>query len=435
LNNEIYANIIHAMKNRGISSWLTARLSAQQRRLIVLTGARQTGKTTLVRHLFPNHAYISFDDPVVRPQLQSLSANDWIIRYPAAILDEVQKAPSLFDTVKAIYDQAPHTHLILLGSSQILLMENVRESLAGRASILELFPLTLPELVSVSWETPLTPSRLINFLTDPSHDTRMLEGIPAMSPAYALATLQWERFLAMGGMPALWQSDTPDISLSRDWLRDYVRTYLQRDIRDLVAMRDLEPFVLAQRALAAQTGGLLNASDLARASGISPSTALRFIRYLEISYQALSIPPWFRNRSKRLAKTPKLHILDPGITRAILGKWESLSGNEFESAVVTEIHKQIKTWNVDATLHHLRTTDGREVDLLIELEKGYIPIEIKQASTVSRHDARHLADLDTILDKPVIAALVLSNDPVPRPITPGVLALPAPWFLSGNANS
>lgn len=418
------------MKNRAVKEGFERRRDGGRGRLLVLTGARQVGKTTLVRRLCPDYTYISCDDPTLRPQLLALSVNDWILRYPKVILDEVQKAPALFDTVKAIYDQSPESRQVLLGSSQILLLEKVRESLAGRAAILELFPMTLPELLAEGWETPVLPSRWISYLADPQHDLKRFAGIPALSPEYSRATLAWERFLAVGGMPALWSTPTLEADECREWLRDYVRTYLQRDIRDLAALRELEPFVLAQRAVAAQSGGLLNLSDLARTAGIAPSTAQRFLRYLEISYQTLSLPPWFRNPAKRLAKTPKLHLLDPGIGRAILGKWGDLSGLEFESAVVAELYKQLRSWNQEATCHHLRTMDGREVDLLVELEDGYVAVEVKQSAKVSLRDARHFGGLADILDKPLLQAFVLSNDPVPRALAPGITALPVAWALA-----
>ena len=167
----------------------------------------------------------------------------------------------------------------------------------------------------------------------------------------------------------------------------FIRTYLQRDVRDLANLRELEPFVRAQKALANLSGELLNTSQLAKQSGISMQTAKRFVHYLELSYQVFQLPPWFRNQKKRLVKSPKVHFLDPGIQRILLGRSGTLTGNEFESAVVSEVIKQIKSEALEVSLYHLRTLDGREVDLLIELESGYIALEIK--SSVKSHSLTH----------------------------------------------
>jgi predicted AAA+ superfamily ATPase len=181
---------------------------------------------------------------------------------------------------------------------------------------------------------------------------------------------------------------------------------------------------------ALMTGNLLNYSELARDAGVSVNTAKRFVTYLEISYQALLLQPWSRNSLKRLVKSPKLHYLDPGVQKAIIQKNGFLSGNEFESAVIAEIYKQVKNIQFPCIFYHLRTVDGREVDLLIETEKGYYALEIKMTAHVSDSDARHLRGLDSFLDKPLLYSFVLSNDPVVRNISEKILAIPTAMFLS-----
>ena len=420
------------MKNRTLGNWLKKHLESQRGRLIVLTGARQTGKTTLIRHLCPDYTYISFDDPVAKTQLQSYSAQDWIARHKAVVFDEIQKSPDTIGTVKAIYDQDPDFRIVLLGSSQILLMEQVRETLAGRASLAELMPLTLPEIMTDGWNDPVKESRLIAFLKKPQADSvlALSQEVPAISPSYSKALKQWERILEVGSMPYIWQGEELPPDDARDWLRDYVATYLQRDVRDLVALRDLEPFVRAQQAAASLTGCLLNASEIARTAGVSPATAQRFLRYLEMSYQSIMLPPWFRNKNKRLAKSPKIHIADNGVLRAILRKQDSLDGAAFESAVVSEIYRQITASRLDMPIYHLRTTDGREVDLLIESEQGYIAVEIKVTTKVTSSDTRHLTALEDILDKPIVGKFVISNDPQPRMLANDALAIPVALLLS-----
>ncbi len=422
------------MKNRGIANYLKSRHESPWGRLIALTGARQSGKTTLARSLYPGYAYISFDDPAARAGLANLSAHDWIARYPHAILDEVQKMPQIMDTIKAVHDQSDSTRLIMLGSSQILLMDKIKESLAGRVRLIDLYPLTLPELGTEGWESPVLKSRFVRFLENTTGLQDAFAGVPALSELYARYRLLWERGLEIGFMPILWKEDGMPEEDARDWLVDYTKTYLQRDVRDLVMLRDLEPFVLAQQAVAARTGCIINTSKLARTAAVSPSTAQRFLRYLEISFQTVPLQPWFRNLSKRLVKSPKLHMMDIGVMRAITGKWQGISGSEFESSVVVEIFKQIQNAQLNTRLYHLRTAEGREIDLLIELEQGYVAVEIKSAQQVRLEDVRSLRGLEEILDKPLLASLILSNDQQPRALSPSIWALPVAWALSPADN-
>ncbi|MBI3923216.1 MAG: ATP-binding protein [Armatimonadetes bacterium] len=416
------------MKNRFFAEILQKKQKSRLARIVVLTGARQTGKTTLTRHVASGYAYVTLDDPVTRPEFTALSAAQWSQRYPKAVLDEVQKTPSLIETIKAAHDLYPTTRYILLGSSQILLLHKVRESLAGRVALLELFPLTLPELQTNSWDDALHESRLIRWLRGEGDVPRIFAGIPLSESEYARAEHALDHYLTYGGLPAITEEDL-DETERREWLRDYIRTFLQRDLRDLANLRELEPFVSCQKMISQLTGCLLNANSLAQAAGISQKTARRFISYLEISYQVLLLPPWSRNPRKRLMKTPKLHFLDPGVQRAILDRRGEMTGREFESAVVAEIYKQVKTAGLPTELSHLLTADGREVDLLLESEDGYVPIEIKHSLRVGASDARSLRGLDALLDKPVRHSFLLSRDPHVREIEPGITALPVAWAL------
>ncbi len=423
-----------SLHNRAIRIRLLERAGGKLGRLVVLTGARQTGKTTLVRAAFPEMTYVSLEDPAVRPTFSRMSAVELSDRYPAAIFDEVQKVPSLVETVKAVYDSSPEARYLLLGSSQILLLAKVKESLAGRVAIEELWPLTIPEMMTDSWESPVRSSRMIRWLSDPRPSRLSLfGGLPAASPGFASATRQLEHYLEFGGMPLVLDPELTPTERYR-WLRDFQRTYLERDVTDLAALRDLEPFVVAQRVIAGRTGRLVNFSDLARSASISPDTAHRFLRYLELSYQVLLLPPFFRNVEKRLSKSPKVHVLDPGILRVLSNRTGELTGEEFESAVVSEIWKQIKNAGLRIELFHLRTYDRREVDLLLELEDGFVPIQIKKAVRVAPADARSLRDLSELLDKPVLHSFVLSLDRDARELVPGVHALPVAWSL-GPADS
>lgn len=415
------------MKSRSLKSAILHKSQLSSGRIIVLTGARQTGKTTLAKLTFPDLKYIEVDDPVLLGQYTSLTASQWNEYYPHAILDEVHKVPVLIESIKAVYDQFPDTSYLLTGSSQFLLLQKVRESLAGRCAIFELFPLTIPEMMTDKWDQDIRLSFFQEFLQNGS----LPEVLPSfmMDSDYAAREKSFQYYIANGAYPALtWTKMNDDERFG--WLTDYVRTYLERDVRDLADFRSLEPFIKVQRMTALMTGNLLNYSELAKDAGITANTASRFVNYLEISYQTILLQPWSRNKLKRLVKSPKLHYLDPGVQKAIIQKRGSLARNEYESAVIAEIYKQVKNILFPGSFYHLRTVDGLELDLLIETEKGYYAIEVKMAGRVSDTDARHLKGLGPILDKPLLYSFLLSNDPAVRHISENILALPAAMFLS-----
>lgn len=414
------------MKNRKIAEIILQKSISKIGRIIVFTGARQTGKTTLSRKLFPEYEYISVEDPIMRSRYVQLTAQQWKALFPFAILDEVQKEPMLIESIKSVYDQWSEPKYVLLGSSQLLLLEKVKESLAGRCSIMEIFPLTLPELRTQRWEENTEESLLQKLIKGESS----MEYLPSFLFDKKMAEKQiaWEHYLKFGSYPAVSDPELTDEE-KYDWLKDYVKTYLERDIRDLASFRDLEPFVKLQRYLAINTGNLINVSGIATQLGLSAKTVSRYIRYFEISYQTISLPAWSRNENKRLVKTPKIHYLDNGIVQAILQKRGGITGNEFESLVIAEIYKQTKTIQKTANFFHLRTQDGKEVDLLIELPEGYIAFEIKMKEVVGKQDIRHLINLGELLDKPLLRSFVLSNDTQAKYFDDRVVALHAAHFL------
>jgi len=319
------------MRRRTAVEMIRSKHKKKFGRIIVLTGARQTGKTTLVRRAFPDHEYISIEDPAMRETYTTMTAALWKEKYPKAILDEIQKEPQLVESIKAVYDQWIEPKYILLGSSQLLLMEKVRESLAGRCIIMELFPLTIPELRTRSWNDKIEPSYFQKLLNEenPVADPSFL-----LNRNYAKTAVAYEHYLKYGGYPAISDYDLPENDRF-EWLTNYVRTYLERDIRDLASFRDLDPFIKLQKYVAQNTANLINASSVAKQIGISVKTVQRYINYLEISYQSISLPSWSGNINKRLVKSSKVHFLDHGILQAVLQRRGGLSGNEFESAIVS----------------------------------------------------------------------------------------------------
>ncbi len=316
---------------------------------------------------------------------------------------------------------------MLLGSGQLLLLDKIRESLAGRCLIAEVWPLILPELMTTSWGDSLKQSFLLTFLT-----TLKLPSIPPafnLLPNHANRQKVFEYYLRFGGYPALVNDKLSDEE--RDiWLHQYVITYLERDIRDLADFRSMEPFLKLQKLSALLTGQLLNYSSLGQDIGVTSKTAARFVQYLSISYQAILLQPWTRNKLKRLSKTPKLHYLDPGVLKAVLQKKGDLTGFEFESAIVAEIYKQCKTADLPVSFYHLRSHSGLETDLLLELEQGYVAFEIKMTQKVKATDARHLQMLKQILDKPLLQGFVVSLDNDIQSFGDNITALPAAMLLT-----
>lgn len=413
------------MKARYYNKTIKDKSQSKWGRILVITGARQTGKTTLIKNSLPDYTYISIEDPQMRAQYKGLTAQQWHAFYPKAALDEIQKDPQLMESIKSVYDQYEDTRYALLGSSQLLLMKQVKESLAGRCIITDLYPLTLPELETESWDAEVKDSPFQIILKNntlpcfyPSSD--MIPDIPAKQKA-------WFHYTMFGGYPAVSGDMTDDDRWL--WLNTYVKTYLERDVRDLVTMKELEPFVKMQQLIALQTGCVFNASSIGTHIGVSYKTVQRYLQYLEMSYQTITLQPWGRNVGKRLIKSPKIHYIDNGVLRAVLNKRGMMTGNEFESMVIAEMYKQAKQTELPLNFFHLRTADGKEIDLLIETEAGYYAFEIKQTEHVIKSDARHLASLADILDKPILHSFVLSNDPTTQQFAPNITAVNVIQFL------
>jgi len=413
------------MKNRTLLPFIQQKNQSKFGRILILTGARQTGKTTLVKRAFSNYEYISIEDPVSRKTYQQLTAQQWAKLYPKALLDEIQKEPALIESIKATYDQFDESRYILLGSSQLLLMEKVRESLAGRCTIVELYPLTLPELRTKSWDDTVSES-LFQLLLKKEDEEYL--------PSFILDNYRTEKleaynhYLKYGGFPAI-SGDDSNEDEKFHWLHNYVRTYLERDIRDLASFRDLGPFIKLQQYLAFNTGNLINATSIANLLEINIKTVQRYLKYFEISYQAIVLPSWSNNSNKRLVKSPKVHYIDQGVIQAVLHKRGGMTGNEYESAIIAEIFKQTKNKQSLAQFSFLRTHDGKEVDLLLEFPDHYYAFEIKMANRVSKTDARHLLGLEKILNKPVKKAFLLSNDEETKYFDEKTIAVHAAMFL------
>ena len=411
-------------REREIGKLMAQKADRPLNRIMVLTGARQVGKTTIIKDYFPDYTYLSVENPALVQRLKEMGAAQWAFAYPKAALDEVQKEPVLIEFIKSVYDEFKETKYLLTGSSQLLLMDKVRETLAGRCRIYDIYPLTLPELPTP--EVPMHHSVWQKILTKEEYQ---IYPDAMLDPTYPDKYGAYNYYVNFGGYPALVNEDLLDEE-RWDWLRDYVRTYLERDVRDLVSIRDLDPFVKLQQAIALQTGQTVTESTLASMIGVSPKTAKRYLNYLYISYQTITLVPWTRNANKRLTRAPKIHFMDHGVLQAVLQRRGGMSGNEFESAMVSEIYKQARNLALDVRFYHLRTQDGREVDLLAETPDGYYAFEIKYARKVQPTDGKHLRKLEEIVnDKPILGKYIISNDTQTKHFDYDITAVNAAIFL------
>lgn len=389
--------------NRALS-WRLPK--AEAKRLVVLTGARQTGKTTLARSEYPRLRYINLDAPENREAVRLIRTANWGQAVGPSILDEAQKEPVVFDKIKWAFDEKQINFSILLGSSQILMMKRIRESLAGRAFILELFPLMASELLPATGGKKNLSSIADLVITGGEKLGSVVRSLPTRllpqeeEPAKSVI----EHLFMWGGMPALLPLDDQD---RREWLRSYQYTYLERDLGDLARLDDLQPFRQFQKISSLRSGQVLSYSNLARESAISVSTARRYMEYLRISYQAIFVPPFFRNLTSVVVKTPKLYWLDVGLMRQQSGYWGEIGGHILETLVVAEIYKLIKTSGKDVGLYFYRTRSGMEVDLIIQTPAGVTGIEVKAARNVSSSDARGLGAVAEVLKDEWCGGIIL----------------------------
>ncbi len=397
------------MKRRWLWRDLVQWIERGHRRALVLTGARQTGKTTLARAAAADRLhYLGLDDPIVRTELLRLPATAFARRFPAAVLDEVQKAPALLEVVKAVLDTGGIERYLLLGSSHVLLLARTRESLVGRTALRRLFPLGLAEACSeaVDLDRPAPAPFLLRLLgAGPAALAELPESV-VFHPRSGELQQAMDRLLAWGGMPGIWEEGLDSATIQEE-LETYTTLYLERDLADLARLRDLEPFITLQRLAAERTAGVLNASALARDAGISHETARTYLRYLELSFQVVLLRPWFANRSKRLIRSPKLHWLDVGVWRSVTRRWDGLSGELYESAVVSEVLKVLGSFRTPWEAFHLRTHDGLEIDLLLVSGDEVIAVEIKKAERVTTADLRHLRRVEDVTGRRMRMGLVI----------------------------
>jgi hypothetical protein len=361
--------------------WLTPDLQAavEQHPIVVLTGARQVGKSTLLRHAepFASWQYYTLDDFDVLLQAERDPRALWA-GASAIVLDEVQKVPTLLPAVKHAADQAKgNLRFVLSGSANLLLMQHVSESLAGRAIYFALHPMAWGETLRKPAPT-LVHDLLAGQLPA---DKRINQVVPDLIP-----------LLLRGWLPALLRFKTSQAVLQ--WWEGYLTTYLERDLRQLSQIDSLSDFRRMMQFLALRTGQLLNQSEVARDAGLSQPTTHRYINLLEATYLLQRLPAFTASRTTRLLKSPKVHWADSGLAIYLAGYFDVAAlqharelGSLFETFVVQQLRVLAELETPHAQLSFWRTVSGKEVDVVIEQGRRMIACEIKMSETVTFADA------------------------------------------------
>jgi predicted AAA+ superfamily ATPase len=396
----------------------------KSRRLVILTGARQTGKTTLAKARYSALNYINLDAPENREAIRSISTAAWAQSVGNAVIDEAQKEPSLFEKVKYAFDDNAVSFCVMLGSSQILLLKKIRESLAGRVSLYEIWPLTMREIfIDIDHQEVRPP--LVDGLFSNKNFDELLGNLPeVLLEETDLRHREAENYLLKwGGMPAL-------LLLSEEerwkWLKDYVYTYLERDLSDLARLDDLVPFRTFQKLSALRSAQLLNYSELSRDAGLSVDTARRYLQYLNLLYQTVLLQPYYRNITSSVIKTPKLYWVDVGLLRQLGGFRSEHFGQVYETMVVGELIKWIRTAQKHAEIYFYRTRSGMELDMLIQTGAGLIGIEIKSRKTYAKADLRAMKEISQRLGKEWRGGLLVNQGNVLRKIDePDIWVIPS----------
>lgn len=316
--------------------------------VVTLTGPRQSGKSTLLKHLFPDLPYCSLENPDERLAAHS-DPKGFLDRYHSGVvIDEVQRVPDLLSYIQTIVDEHPERKFYLTGSSNFSLLKSVTQSLAGRTAVFELLPLSLHEVTGLD--------------RDKSTDCMLFDGF----------------------YPSVWSGKNLPAML----YQHYTKTYLERDVRDLLAVKDINHFQRFMRLCAARIGSIVNATELSNELGIAVNTINAWLSVLQASYIIYLLPPFFTNTSKRLTKRPKLYFTDCGLAASLLDidspeimERDKMRGHLFENMVIMDHLKNILNRGKNTPIYFYRDSNGNEVDLLEKRGAAYNCIEIKSSMT------------------------------------------------------
>ncbi len=318
-------------------------------KVVTITGPRQSGKTTLCKKTFPHHDYVNLEDETVVGEME-LNKKEFLVKHrKGLVIDEVQKMPEILSAVQVVVDEYPDAAFVLTGSNNLLLMQRITQSLAGRTAVLTLLPFSIAELTEVDKSAGLYSIMLNGFY------------------------------------PAVWAQNIPP----QDVYRQYFSTYLQRDVRQVMNIRHLSEFRRFIVICASRIGSEFNAQRISNELGVSIPTIQEWMNVLETSYVAFRLPPFFRNIGKRLVKTPKIYFYDVGLVCYLLGihtpqqlETHPLRGSIFENMVVCDFLKNQYNHGLDNNLYFYRDKSQHEVDLVVEDGLQLNAYEIKLSSNI-----------------------------------------------------
>ena len=386
--------------------------------VVLLNGARQVGKSTLVNWISENDhpsQYVTLDDATALSAIHADPAGFLSGYDKPLIIDEIQRAPGLFRAIKQKVDKKRGAgQFLLTGSANVLLLPKLSESLAGRMEILSLYPFSQSELED-------TEGSFIDAAFTSRHSS--------FSPKSVIQADALQR-IVKGGFPEARQR--PVLDRRNAWFGSYVTTILQRDIRDLANIEGLTSLPNLLSLLAARSGSLLNFAELSNSSNIPQTTLKRYMVLLETTFLVQQIPPWSGNLSTRLVKTPKIYLTDTGLMTYLLGADEkrmktdgSLLGKAMETFVLTELMK-LNTWSkTRVRIYHYRTQLGKEIDFLLERSDGSIvAIEVKSSSTIDSSAFAPMIALSHNLRKRFVRGIVFYTGKEMIPFGNNLLALP-----------
>lgn len=356
--------------------------------VVTVTGPRQSGKTTLCRQLFSSFDYVNLEDLTVR-ELVGSNPKAFLEQFEKGlIVDEVQRFPEILSQIQVVVDEYPNRKFVLTGSSQLSLVEGVTQSLAGRTAMFTLLPLSLSELAASQ------PGRV---------DQEPVDSL-----------------ILNGGYPAVWARGLP----ATDFARNYYATFVERDIRQLINIREVSKFRTFMRLCAGRIGTEFNASALSNAVGVSSVTIQDWLSVLETAYVVYRLPPFHKNVNKRLVKAQKLYFYDTALACYLLSVEETqqlathpLRGELFENLVITEFLKRRLNQGKTPNLLFYRDQSQREIDLVVEAVDGYHGYEIKSASSYHRSFTKNLDYLAELLGEQLLSSTVIYTGETEIPAT------------------
>jgi len=397
--------------------WIAQRLSASLdfAKVIVLTGARQTGKTTLLKNesIFNDYKYFTLDDFDVLAQIEK-DPFEILLSGEKVIIDEAQKSPKIMVAIKKIVDENVKTSFVLSGSANLLLMKSVTESLAGRASYNILYP-----FVPAEWDGKYVPHWFIKLF-----DGEFPVDVTVKS------SLSLKKLLFRGFMPRLFEIETEEqIYL---WWESYVRTYLERDLRDLSNISSLPDFRKVMELLALRTGSLVEQTGISNDTGISQPTVHRYLNILEESLLFTRLRPYTVNKSKSITKIPKGYFIDSGLAAYLAAIKSSSSlddkfaGHLFEGMILLYLLSLAEIFHFKVNFFRKRI-GGIEVDFVVELGHNAVGIEVKLADNVDFKDAKNLLHLKEYVPNMVAGVIIYNGNSIMK-IARDVIAIPWQMF-------